>query len=358
MASVNNRTLLIFSVILVLLLAFALICIIIGISILSPAIEDQLSDLPIAQDDIGGNFSGKQLAYVSSPIDYAVRAVDPSTKRVVAILNFTIMPVFAIPCPESGDLYVASGNSLYIVDGKSLGTMVNITYPYPVQCIAFSPDGKRAYVDTNVGYASRIMVIDTGTKAQLSQIPDMAGLIIDGMQTSPDGKYLYMADTGSGSLVIVDLPGLQIANKIPCSQEGGTASDIALSPDGKRIYVSLASSNELAIINAENQTLQKTIHMPINNSRSVAASPDGRYVYTTNYDENKRISTVTVNNVGDDTVLKEITVGMEPLSMRISPDGKYLYVCTAYDPVQVINTDTMSVEKSLGFVGNHVEFSK
>ena len=44
--------------------------------------------------------------------------------------------------------------------------------------------------------------------------------------------------------------------------------------------------------------------------------------------------------------------------MSISPDGKYLYICTAYDPVQVINTETMSVVKSPGFVGNHVEFSK
>lgn len=348
----------IFSIAMILFLAIALILIIVGISMLSPAIVSKLSEIPIAQDDGGGNFSGRQLAYVSSPIDYAVRAVDPSAKQVVATLNFTTMPVFAIPCPESGDLYVASGNSLYIVDGKSLGTMVNITYPYPVQYIAFSPDGKRAYVDTNVGYASRLVVIDTGTKAQLSQIPDMTGLIIDGMQASPDGKYLYMADMGSGSLVIVDLQSLQIAKKIPCSQEGGTASDIALSPDGKRIYVSLASSDELAVINADNMTLQKTMHMPINNSRSVVASPDGRYVYTTNYDENKRTSTVTVINAGNDTVLKEITVGMESLSMRISPDGKYLYVCTAYDPVQVINTETMSVEKSLGFVGNHVEFGK
>jgi YVTN family beta-propeller protein len=349
---------LIFSIALILLLTIAVILIIVGISILSPAVEDQLSNIPIAQDENGGNFSGVQLAYVSSPIDYAVRAVDPSTKRVMATLNFTTMPVFAIPCPVSGDLYVASGNSLYIVDGKTLSSMVNITYPYPVQYIAFSPDGKRAYVDTNVGFMSRIMVIDTETKGQLSQIPDMAGLIIDGMQASLDGKYLYMADMGSGNMVIVDLHDQNITKKIPCSQEGGTDSDIALSPDGKYIYVSLESSDELAVIDAGNLTLQKTIHMPINNSRSVVASPDGHYVYTTNYDDDKRISTVTVINVSDDAVLKEITIGMEPLSMRISPDGKYLYICTAYDPVQVINTETMSVEKSLGFLGNHVEFSK
>ena len=348
----------IFSIALIFFLAVGLIVVILGISMLTPAIESQLSDIPIAQDDTGGNFSGMQLAYVSSPIDYAVRAVDPSTKRVVATLNFTTMPVFAIPCPESGDLYVASGNSLYIVDGKTLSSMVNITYPYPVQYIAFSPDGKRAYVDTNVGFMSRIMVIDTETKGQLSQIPDMAGLIIDGMQASLDGKYLYMADMGSGNMVIVDLHDQNITKKIPCSQEGGTASDTALSPDGKHIYVSLESSDELAVIDAVNLTLQKTIHMPINNSRSVVASPDGRYIYTTNYDDDKRISTVTVINVSDDTILKEITIGMEPLSMRISPDGKYLYICTAYDPVQVINTETMSVEKSLGFLGNHVEFSK
>ena len=121
-----------------------------------------------------------------------------------------------------------------------------------------------------------------------------------------------MADMGSGSLVIVDLHNQDITNKIPCSQDGGTACDIALSPDGKHIYVSLESSDELAVIDAENLTLQKTMHMPINNSRSVVASPDGRYIYTTNYDDNKRISTVTVINAGDVTVLKEITIGMEP----------------------------------------------
>ena len=171
MANVRNRTLLIFSIALIFFLAVGLIVVILGISMLTPAIESRLSDIPIAQDETGGNFSGMQLAYVSSPIDYAVRAVDPSTKRVVATLNFTTMPVFAIPCPESGDLYVASGNSLYIVDGKTLSSMVNITYPYPVQYIAFSPDGKRAYVDTNVGFTSRIMVIDTETKGQLCADP-------------------------------------------------------------------------------------------------------------------------------------------------------------------------------------------
>ena len=348
----------IFSVVLIFLLVIGLIVIIVGISLLSPAIEDQLSGLPITQDNIGGDFSSRQLAYVCSPVDQTVRAVDPSTNRVVATLNFTEGPVLAIPCPDGGDLYVAAGNNLYIVDGKSLGAMMNITYPYPLRNIAFSPDGSRAYVEISDGNISRIMVINTETKDNLARIPDMAGPGSDGMQVSPDGKYLYLTDGDHGSLVVVDLSNFTILKTILCSSVGGQASDVAVSPDGRHIYVSLWSSDELAVISAENLTLEQTIHMPINNSRSVAVSPDGLYIYATNYDDKKRISTVTVINAGDDTVLKEITIGMDPLSMRISPDGKYLYVCTAYDPVQVINTETMSVVKGPGFIGSHVEFSK
>lgn len=358
MANVNNRTLLIFSAALVFLLVIAVIFIIVGISMLSPEIEDRLSDLPIAQENIGGNFSDRQLAYICCPVDNTVRAVDPTTKRVVATMNFTAEPRLAIPCPDGGDLYVASGNSLYIVDGKGLSTMVNLSYPYPVNRIAFSPDGRSAYIETGDRSTSGIRIINTATKDYLAQIPDMAGSGSDGMLVSHDGKYLYLADHDNGSLIVIDLNDLTIVKTILCSQVGGQASDIALSPDGRHIYVGIDSSDELAVISAESLTLEKIIHVPINNSRSVVSSPDGQYVYTTNYDDKKRISTVTVINTSDDTIVKEITIGMYPLCMRISPDGKYLYVCTAYDPVQVINTETLSVVKSLGFVGRHVEFNK
>ena len=356
MANADNRTLLIFSVVLVMVLAIAIIAIIAGISIISPVIGDRLSDLPIMQEDIGGNFSGRQLAYICSPVDNTVRAVDPSTKRVVATMNFAEKPVLAIPCPDSGNLYVIVGNGLCIVDGNDLSTMVNITYQYPVKRIAFSPDGRRAYIEIGDEYNSWFLVTNTGTKESLTESSTFEGTGRDGVQVSPDGKYLYLADNDFGSLVVINLHDLTVAKKIFCSL-GGKASDVAVSPDGGNVYVSFASSNDLSIINTKNLTLEKNIHMPIANSRSVAASPDGRYVYATNYDDKKRISTVAVISTVNDAVIKEIAISQDPLSMRISPDGNYLYVCTAYDPVQVINTETLSV-KSLGFVGSHVEFSK
>lgn len=269
MVSSNNRSLLIFSAVLILLLILASICVIVGFMLISPMIEEQLSGISDMTGNTAGNISGKSLAYISSPADKAVRVVDPSTKKVIATIRFDEPPTLAIPCPD-GDLYVAADMSLYIVDIGDLKTIRNITYPGSVRRIAFSTDGGRAYVEYVSDDSANISVLDTSDYKSIGTMPNM----------------------------------------------------------------------------------------PSSGRNDMAVSPDGKYLYVTNYDINTNASSLTVIDAGSGIALKDTPIAPDPKYMRITPDGHYLYICFGNAPVEVVNTKTLWVEGNLGFVGNSVEFSK
>jgi DNA-binding beta-propeller fold protein YncE len=266
MVSSKNRTALIFFVVLVLLLVMASICVIAGYMLISPLIKEQLSD---ATGNMAGNISGKRLAYITVPADSSVRVVDPSVKRVVATVRFNEPPSLAIP-GTGGDLYVAAGKSLYILDIGDLKIIRNITYPGTLRNIVSSPDGSQVYVEYESVDGVTISVLDTSDYVSIGTITDMPG-------------------------------------------------------------------------SRDNDTVM---------------SPDGKYLYVTGYDISTSAWSLEVIDAGSGVRLKSTPIAPDPKYMRITPDGRYLYICFENDPVEVVNTQTFWVEGNLGFIGNSVEFSR
>ena len=69
----------------------------------------------------------------------------------------------------------------------------------------------------------------------------------------------------------------------------------------------------------------------------VAVTPNGSYVYVTNYHSD----TVSVVQTSDNTVVDIISVGDFPRGVAVIPNGRYVYVANGFD-------NTMSV---IGFSG-------
>ena len=126
----------------------------------------------------------------------------------------------------------------------------------------------------------------------------------------------------------------------------GPYGGIAVSPNGEFVYVSNYSEGTVSVIKTSDNTVMDTIPVgkgPI----GVSVTPDGAFVYVNNYSSN----TVSVIDTSDNSVIQSIQVGNYPFGISMTPDGDYAYV-TNYgsDTVSVIDTlentviDTIQVQ--------------
>ena len=123
----------------------------------------------------------------------------------------------------------------------------------------------------------------------------------------------------------------------------GPWGGIAVSPDGEFVYVTNFGDNTVSVIKkADNSVIIDPI--PVGSGPTgVSMTPDGAFVYVSNYNSNS----VSVIDTSDDSVLDPpIPVGNGPFGISVTPDGKYAYVCNygyGSSTVSVIDTSNNSV---------------
>ena len=234
---------------------------------------------------------------------------------------------------------------------------------------------------------------------------------------SPDGKRLYVANTGSGTVSVINtdyLPTHRRQSRATSSRlditVGSSPSALALGADG-RLYVANRGSNTVSVINTatntagrhEPQYLWHAIHfggvlaqrvgdrprrpavcgqhrqrhgvgdqhqqLRVTNTITVGSQPasvalgaDGR-LYVANTGSN----TVSVINTATNTLIDtnpnvvwhaRNSVGSSPTSVALSPDGGLAYVANGNDTVSVISTKDYTVVSTVAIdsdtSGGHV----
>src|SRR5262249_51040826 len=90
----------------------------------------------------------------------------------------------------------------------------------------------------------------------------------------PDGTKAYVANSFSGSVSVVNLTTLTVANTITV---GTQPMGVALSPNGTRLYVANAASNSLTVINTANDAVVATVDLSASGTspRAIAVTNDG-----------------------------------------------------------------------------------
>jgi YVTN family beta-propeller protein len=164
------------------------------------------------QPDVVFNPDGTQ-AYVASKFAGGVLVINPTTRRVAAV----------IPLP-AGDFAQAR--------------------------IAVSPDGQRLYVATGVAdrwdpvgqfwvpAVSRIFIVDAATRSVVGTIDDarLLGVPVN-LAVRPDGGALF-ATYASGFFFVVDVATRTVSGSVSYRADPGGASDAVVSPDGRTAYIS------------------------------------------------------------------------------------------------------------------------
>src|SRR6516164_3718392 len=135
--------------------------------------------------------------------------------------------------------------------------------------------------------------------------------------------------TGLLITVVVLLAALTAAAPKKADAAPGRSTTIALTSDETRVVVVNRDANSLSIIRVKNKNgndvSNKIAEIPVGEEpRCVAVSPDDRFAFVTNAIS----ATVSVVNLAQNRVVKEIKVGTEPRGCALTANGSLLYALT------------------------------
>ncbi len=141
-------------------------------------------------------------------------------------------------------------------------------------CIAFSPDGKFAYVTLHT--AGALAVIDTAAGKVVAEIK--VGRAPTGVAVSPDARLVYVANTRDHTVSVLDAKARKVVATVKCGYE---PTGLALSPDGKRLYTANYVSDDVSVIDtaARKQVRRITVGRA---PTYLAVTPDGKHVLVNN----------------------------------------------------------------------------
>ena len=220
----------------------------------------------------------------------------------------------------------------------------------------FSPDGAVAYISDPV--AQSVTVVKVSSGATLATIP--VGHAVDSMAITKDGGKLFAESYDyayQSTVVAIDT----VSNAV--SRETSFAAylgPMAISPDGKKLYMPSLYSAKPGLLVLNSTYLTATATLPISTPVSVAITPDGKFAYVPNFGDGPYNPNVAVVDTSTNAVVATIPIGttkLNPTLIQISPDGSMAWVAafalyTDVAPViTVIQTSTNTVLGSITLLG-------
>jgi YVTN family beta-propeller protein len=180
-----------------------------------------------------------------------------------------------------------------------------------------------------------LTVIDSAEYEVIKTLP--LGKRPRGIRSSPDGKLIYVAlsgspfappgvdestlpppDRGADGVGVVDAAKLEVVKVIRAGQD---PESFDLTRDGRFLYVANEDDARISVVDLTTGTIIATAAVG-GEPEGVTTSPDGRFVYVTSEEE----GTVSVIDTTTNKALKKFRVGKRPRAVVFLPDGSRGYV--------------------------------
>jgi YVTN family beta-propeller protein len=210
------------------------------------------------------------------------------------------------------------GNQLALVDMRTRQTARTIdlgTYrrPHDVQ---FLP-GSTTRVAVTSEASQRVVVVDLEAGAVQGDVETRAqGSHM--LALADDGRTLYTANVGSGSVSRLDLSTRSFVSQLPIAAR---TEGIAITPDGREVWVGSNTAGTVSVVQVARDTVVATLPslgMPYR----IAISRDGRRALIPDPEGNR----VHVADVPARRVLGEIAGIGSPRGVEFTPDGRTAFV--------------------------------
>jgi YVTN family beta-propeller protein len=168
---------------------------------------------------------------------------------------------------------------------------------------------------------------------------------------SPDLRLIVTTNVSSGTVSMIEKtasgPGQGGPPASPRTdwnetvvRVGSGSEGFDVSPDGKEIWVANAGDGTVSIIDAASKQVTQTLAADVSSANRLKFTPDGKFVLISAL----RGADVTVIDAATRKTTKRIAVGHGAAGIVMQPDGARAYVaCTPDDYVAVIDLHSMEV---------------
>lgn len=209
--------------------------------------ERQRIDLGRLQRPHGLAIPGTATAYFTSEVARGVGTVDLATGRVEWRLPTDQERTHMVVASRDGKRLVTANvesNTVTILDLAADGsaTQSRVTVGKGPEGIDLSPDQKQAWA-ANSGDGS-VSIVDLAQR-RLVRTFDVGTRRSNRLKFTPDGRTVLVSDIATGDLVVIDVATQKERARVKL---GASASGILVLPDGSRAYVALPSEARVAVV--------------------------------------------------------------------------------------------------------------
>lgn len=248
-------------------------------------------------EDIAFAHAGSQ-AFVTNDDDNTVSVINTSTSTVTQTVDLSTIPM-----------------------------------AFPAGIVA-TPDSSKVFVTSVAGQrdtsADNIAVLSNSNPANVT-VSDTIHLVgsIGRPAITPDGSLLVAGhDNGLEAppgVALINPATDQVGNQLALN-EVGIVPDATITPNGQFAYVTKFSidggTGQVWVINLATQTTTAIIPMPDRSAYGITASPDGRFVFATDFS----LGEVSVISTATNQIIANVPVGPNPNDVAFSPDSSKAFV--------------------------------
>ncbi|MFZ2948768.1 MAG: beta-propeller fold lactonase family protein [Desulfuromonadaceae bacterium] len=233
----------------------------------------------VAPQEVAASPAG-DIIYVSSLSTNEITVIDPRLRTVQDRIPVACSPSSLAILPSGTEALAVCRKTgqvikIDLVQRKQIAA-IPVSFPHS---IAVNPEGSMAYVSRSM-FSSYVDVINLATFARTASIS--VGRSPQGLAVSPDGKALYVANNGAGTVSVVDISAGGVTAGILV---GYNPRNIAVSPDGATLYVTNYTSGTVSVIDTATSTATNSVTVGVN-PHGVAVDSSGRLLYVSNYSSN------------------------------------------------------------------------
>ncbi len=278
-----------------------------------------VNKLPI---DLAVHPDGAVVAVPSAAVD-VVHMIDTATMTIIQDVP-TDQIFSGITWNAAGDRFWVNGGASHIVyEFEYIGGVVaevrriNV-YNYP-SGMALSPDERWLYVSCL--YGMRVAVVDLLQGLEVDSIP--AHMFSLDIKITSDGQRGFVSNVGRDMVTVIDLQAREPLGDIDV---GENPEGLALSPDDETLYVANSDSDTVSVVDVDTLAVIDTWPLYTGDLVKLGVSPvaiqatdDRVYVICSGTNE------IAVFNAADGELLGRIPTGWYPTNLRIDEDAGVIY---------------------------------
>jgi len=282
--------------------------------------------------------------YVANHAGGSVYVIDPTTDKVIQVIEGIDVPHGVTFSPDGSRVYVSSESekALDVIDQKTGKIIKQVPLSGLPNNIAITKDGKRVLVCIRSGPGA-LDVVDTTSLKLVKSIPVKGGL--HNGYVTPDGKYAVVGSIVGKVLTVIDLQTEEGVWEVNFDK-GVRPMAIEINSDGstRRIFVQLHALHGFAVVDFSTHQEVARIKLPDEpsggkevrgelplepngqrlgvSSHGIGVSPDGKTLWVNSH----LASAVFVYSLPDLNLLGYVRTGEQPDWITFTPDSTKAYI--------------------------------